>query len=639
MLCLPKDVLLYTLTYLINIESITILALVSKKIKNIINTSKLLKIPFIFKQYKSLKAATSVYTNMLHIEISFNTIHNKYHEKCLELINPCVEDLNIYSDYRYCVLTENMFSRICNFTKLKKLRVGMLLDKTYNSVNKLSELTNLEIIEFPSAYVLGRDILSNICKLSNLKELIYCSHCFDEDYKFYRGGSINNDTYFEISGSQNEYYRNKISESLCDTDFSQISNLKKLQKIKFGSESLELLSKSLESLKDLPNLEEFWCDANECLNDDSLKILCERSSLKYLRIGYQKNITNDGFPTILKLNNLSELEFSPEYNSNSEMSDFCKSSKIKKISIQKDITDFEFECICQLNNLSEMSFFSSRQDYLTYDGFINITSLKNLTHLDMGFRDYGTFGNITNGDCFDVISELTNLISLHLGNLLVNDSNVPCLGFLQNLKFLYLGYNSNISKNGMDYIYHLYELEVLDLCSTNFIPDCFNRVSKLKKLKSLKFNWQDKVTDDDIEHICYVTNLDINLSGYKNISDTALGHICESLKLKQLDLSNCCNITSAGLSHIKCLLNLDTLILNSYLFLDLKSMESILNSNSLRVIRIPNVTYKEMSYRIRHLKCPKLKDFYENNFKKSHVTLVCGLTDMFGRHNTDFEME
>ena len=93
----------------------------------------------------------------------------------------------------------------------------------------------------------------------------------------------------------------------------------------------------------------------------------------------------------------------------------------------------------------------------------------------------------------------------------------------------------------------------LDLSNSKITDDDLARIVKEykngRKLTSLNLSNCTNITDAGLAHLAELPLTQLNLSGCENITDAGLAHLT-GLPLTQLNLSECENITDAGLAHL-----------------------------------------------------------------------------------------
>ena len=114
-------------------------------------------------------------------------------------------------------------------------------------------------------------------------------------------------------------------------------------------------------------------------------------------------------------------------------------------------------------------------------------------------------------------------------------------------------------KGDLDYRYLDFSNFPTSKITDTFLEDVFSSCDKLKIL-ALNLAWCDQITDDGLQHISKLQNLQsLKLNGCYKITDTGLEHISNLEKLQTLNLYRCDNVTDKGLQHISKLQNLQSL--------------------------------------------------------------------------------
>jgi hypothetical protein len=151
-----------------------------------------------------------------------------------------------------------------------------------------------------------------------------------------------------------------------------------------------------------------------------------------------------------------------------------------------------------LKRLSKLQSLRIRNANITTSGLVNLKGLIQLEELDLS-------GNNIAGEGLKYLEGLNNLKTLELGGCGLANADLIYIKNINKLQILFLGYNFNITDDGLDIIKGMRSLKELNLYSDNKITDAgLEKLQALTQLEILIFggvNNQVKFTKDGVERL------------------------------------------------------------------------------------------------------------------------------------------
>jgi len=382
-------------------------------------------------------------------------------------------------------------------------------------------------------------------------------------------------------------------------DFIPISILGIFCEFLYGHDIISLLS--LFNNRNLQNIISKLKLSVKKITDSEIEIISKWMNLKHLKITPARYLENAKYISLLT--NLQHLDLKNIYNF-----DQSKLKSLSHLTYLASKTSFisKSNTLDLINLPDSLQCLSIKSDYITNISFLQTLKILNsLTLCDILNMEDSKFKNI--------ISTLTNLISLDLTNNLICD--IRFISSLTNLKYLNLSHN-NIDRNSSQYIKYLTNLEILSLINCVMVENLpllyrlrklylgcdtldisiklemhdFEMISNLTSLETLVFYTN---INTSLEEIILLTNLKslrkLVLVGMDLIDDHL--QIFEILtQLRYLDISTNNHITNNGLKYILNLSNLEEFIFkNTDHKIDLSDgILSLLVLENLKIINIEN---------------------------------------------------
>jgi hypothetical protein len=338
------------------------------------------------------------------------------------------------------------------------------------------------------------------------------------------------------------------------------------------------------------------------ISDEGVKCIIDVShNITHLDMSYCTRLTNLSAISIATLHKLKTLDIS-----------FCKRITIHGITeIIKSV-----DAISSLN-IGGCAFDNSDSSIAIDDDLEEISSAKNLTLLNIT-----RFDNITDKGLISLIKNCNHLNYLVLswcnkitdiGIIAITNANlfeldisycnkITNLGFMSiakcvNLQSLVVGCVDQISDEAMIYVIkHCTKLKSIDTHYNNRISDlCLQEMSTLKYLEKLEMANCHNISSNGISYLvknCTTLRI-LNFSWSERIDDDAMKHIGEYCdKLESLSIQQCQAITDNGLKQLQRLPNLKTLdirycyVISDKFVEELKSIRTDIN-----IIDYPMISY------------------------------------------------
>ncbi|MDB4650145.1 hypothetical protein OAE37_00095 [Pirellulaceae bacterium] len=219
------------------------------------------------------------------------------------------------------------------------------------------------------------------------------------------------------------------------------------------------------------------------ITDNGIRHLSNLTNLKYLTFeGSHAGLSPDGLDVLSTLPQLESLTIGVKSNACLEKVGEAKSIRNLSVFGSKAITDSGLEGLAKLSQLTSLHLFSVT---LNGDGIAHLRSLP-LSELTLQ-------SNNISAKSLRELGSLRSLTGLNIDCNQVDDSCLPSIGKLLNLKRLSFGVDIDEKKmgglltdNGIKHLEKLEKLEVLSLTGHKAITDAsLTRFAKMKKLRNL----------------------------------------------------------------------------------------------------------------------------------------------------------
>lgn len=228
----------------------------------------------------------------------------------------------------------------------------------------------------------------------------------------------------EIIGLENLASLSNLTALGLATKCMELPDLSELISLKYWGLSGGLTAKSFENVKFPPNLEVLELNFN---NFDLLPDLSCLTSLKVLEM-HNNKFTTKSFENVKFPSNLKML----------------------------DLRHNDIELLSNLSALTELEVLDMEHNKLTAKSFENVKFPPNLKRLEL-------FGNKELDEIPNAISQLTKLVSLHLGDTQITAKELPKLASLRYLEELHLS-EKTIDRNDAEVVKLKAQMPNLDIC-------------------------------------------------------------------------------------------------------------------------------------------------------------------------------
>lgn len=315
-----------------------------------------------------------------------------------------------------------------------------------------------------------------------------------------------------------------------------LENLRYTQELRFrqvtSCMSWDILGKNLKCL-----LEHCCHDKVSCIKIDGnlsnvgiqmiSQLLFNIRTLSFVRC---KNITSDGWMSLVNMKELNTLEIDECHIDRTGFSYIVKIPNLQRLRIK-------------------MQGGSTGKNIL--DSLQQTSTLLSLSVIDAGAMQ----------PCY--IENNTNLNELDIRYGHVNDKQMKVTSKLKHLRRVTITDCLNITEVGMLYLSELTHLESLRLVYNNFSDTSLSHLTKLISIEKLDLSVSSTLTDVGLSHITTMTSLtQLFLHNCPNITNNGLTYISNLINLKALDVSSCNAVTYSGAHHITKLAKLEHLFLD-----------------------------------------------------------------------------
>lgn len=319
----------------------------------------------------------------------------------------------------------------------------------------------------------------------------------------------------------------QISFSLCKNISPEILKSiylpQNITKIEFSHREKgmqEIVLKNLFSpFQNIKSLDVSFC---EDVQDEMFDPFLACESISELCISNCFNVTNLGVKKILTLKNLKKLDIS--HNSKINFEGFTKPHEdivLESLNLAccKELNDKAVDELCRFTTLSHLDLSGCFK--MTNQALVLMKSFKNLEVLSIK------------------------------GWSKVDDSGFESLSFHKKLKKLDAANCMQITDRGVSYFRNLKELEEVNLLACSGITSvAISYLEGLKKLKCLVLAGCKKLSDQALCHMGKIQSLEkVDISACDSISDEGILHL-NTLRLKEIDLSDCSKITTLSLKYL-----------------------------------------------------------------------------------------
>ncbi|XP_052199703.1 receptor-like protein 56 isoform X2 [Diospyros lotus] len=431
-------------------------------------------------------------------------------------------------------------SLLLPFKEIKTLELSdnALVGWTKNEgFEKLSTLTNLEVLDLSYNEINNFKILEFIGGISSLKSLnLGHNYRLESSYDLTSFEKLSMLTNLEV----------------LDLSFNWINNSKILEFIGGISslKSLNLQENELGSLVDLTSFKKFRTLTN----------------LEVLDLGYNG------------INNSKILEFIDGISS-------LKSLNLEGNSLGSSVDLTSFKKLCTLTNLELLD--------LGYNGINNskilefIDGILSLKSLNLRGNSLGSSVDLTS---FKKLSVLTNLEVLDLSENEINNSKIlEFIGGISSLKSLNLRWNSLGSSVNLTNLENVSHLEELYLDRATLPNDFLSSIGAMTSLQVLSLAWSGLIgTLPSHQGLCELKTLqeiDLSFNGLRGQVPWCLRNLTS---LKFLDISNNQFIGNIALSPLANIISLEYLMLSNNKFLVPISFKSYYNLSKLVILESVN---------------------------------------------------
>ncbi|KAM3234766.1 receptor-like protein 47 [Capsicum annuum] len=398
------------------------------------------------------------------------------------------------------------------FLPFKSLQVLVLSENFIAGWNKnegfdkLSQLTNLKVLNLGHNYLPFPNVLSPLCWISSLEVLI-----LDLRSKGTMGSiefrSLKNYTMPTDEGITGKCpglsnLRTVVLTGYGINDITVLSalglgadtGLRNLEKLDLTGNGLN--STIFSSLKHLPSLKHLYLMDNDIVGNIEMNDIIALSNLEFLDLSmnnFESFVTTKGSRRMSALRNLQLGD--SDSNSTKVVESLKSFSSLKELSfIHSNLT--ASATTYALRNMSTLEYLYLDGSYLNENFLSSIGQMTSLKVLNMAFGDhYGTLPN--RGWC-----ELKNIQELSFVNNNFEGTLPSCLGNLTSLRWLSLGGN-RFTGNIASYTLwrRLTSLEYLDISFNRFeVPVSFNQFVNHSKLIYLSVGYNTLTTNTEFKN-------------------------------------------------------------------------------------------------------------------------------------------
>ncbi|WMV23621.1 hypothetical protein MTR67_017006 [Solanum verrucosum] len=398
------------------------------------------------------------------------------------------------------------------FLPFKSLQV-LILSENYitgwnknEGFNKLSELTNLKVLDLQYNYLLFPNVLSSLCWISSLEVLgfnrVFGSQMGRIEFPSLKNRSapIDEGITKKCPGMSNLRELLVAGYGINDTSFLSTlgfgtpTGLRNLQRLYLFSNDFN--STIFSSLKHLPSLKHLDLTNNDIDGKIETSDIIALSNLEFLDLrmnNFEGFVTTKGSRRMSSLQNIRL--GSSKSNSTNILQSLKSFSSLKRLSYE--YSDLSASSITYaIRNLSKLEYLNLEGSYLNENFLSSIGQMDSLKVLNMAFGgNYGTLPN--QGWC-----ELKNIqeVALIENNF---EGTVPsCLGNLTSLRWLSLDGNRFTGNIASYPLWRtLTSLEYLDISANQFeIPLSFNQFDNNSKLTYLNVGYNTITRDVEFKN-------------------------------------------------------------------------------------------------------------------------------------------
>ncbi len=264
------------------------------------------------------------------------------------------------------------------------------------------------------------------------------------------------------------------------------------------------------------------------------------------------------------------------------------------------LEDRHLESLGTATKLKKLSLRDSRE---ITDGGLRVLSLfKELQWLDLS-KCPGVTGT--------ALAEVNDgLETLRLDNSDVSDDGVQHLGRLKNLKQLRLNTNERITEASLFAIENCEFLESLNLSGLPIAKKHFEKMNHFKKLKKLNLAGCQQATGDGVGLLAQCGDLEeIDFSSCRRIDSPDMIPLAQFKKLKTLVLRGT-RVNADGIVHLQELENLETIDLSGCKWIDDEAVAALAEVLSLKKVLLNDIS-RITDESLRQLgKLPRLEEIY-----------------------------
>ncbi|XP_055836310.1 receptor-like protein 13 [Solanum dulcamara] len=407
------------------------------------------------------------------------------------------------------------------FLPFKALQV-LILSENYiigwnknEGFNKLTQLTNLKVLDLQYSYLPFPNVLSSLCWISSLEDLRLNRVLGDQmgSIKFpslkNRPAPIDEGITEECPGLSNLKVLLLAGYGINDTSFLSTlglgthTGLRNLEKLYLSTNHLN--STIFSSLKHLPSLKNLDVTNNDIDGKIEMSDIIALRNLEFLDL-WMNNF--EGFVTTKgskRMSSLRNIRLGRSYSNSTNILQSLKSfSSLKGLSYE--YSDLSAPAITNaIRNLSKLEYLYLEGSYLNENFLSSIGQMDSLKVLNMAFGgNYGTLPN--QGWC-----ELKNIQEVALINNNFEGTVPSCLGNLTSLRWLALDGNSFTGNIASYPLWRtLTSLEFLDISFNQFeVPLSFNQFINNSKLTYLNVGYN--IITVDIEFKNWIPNFQLQL--------------------------------------------------------------------------------------------------------------------------------
>ncbi|XP_027772210.1 LOW QUALITY PROTEIN: receptor-like protein 13 [Solanum pennellii] len=407
------------------------------------------------------------------------------------------------------------------FLPFKSLQV-LILSENYitgwnknEGFNKLSQLTNLKVLDLQYNYLLFPNVLSSFCWISSLEVLrlnrVLGSQMGTIEFPSLKNRSapIDEGITKKCPGMSNLAVLMVAGYGINDTSFlstlglGTLTGLRNLERLYLSSNDFN--STIFSSLKHLPSLKHLDLTNNDIGGKIETSDIIALSNLEFLDLRMNNF---EGFVTTKGSRRMSSLRNIRLGRSNSNSTNIIQSlksfSSLKRLSYENG--DLSASSVTYaIRNLSKLEYLNLEGSYLNENFLSSIGQIDSLKVLTMAFGgNYGTLPN--QGWC-----ELKNIQEVALTNNNFEGTIPSCLGNLTSLRWLSLDGNRFTGNIASYPLWRtLTSLEYLDISFNQFeIPLSFNQFDNNSKLTYLHVGYN--TITRDVEFKNWIPNFQLQL--------------------------------------------------------------------------------------------------------------------------------